>query len=447
MMNPTHHLIVEEGPDKGLKITIPATGARLGRSSQNDVVLTDPLLSRHHCRLEFRSAGDLWVADLASANQTLVNGQVIAEQRLNIGDRVTIGDTTVQVLRNTLQAEVDAVAPPTPAATSGESQETPVVDLGLAPEPRRRAEATGSRKISPQLLTGAAAVLILLLGIVVFHMLAPKETSPATLTSLRTPKVRTLELYYEKVEGSAENVFRYALSITPDQRISIAIDDLMNGRHDRREAVIQTNLVQELIKEIEAAGFFSLENDYAGYQIKTHDTWDLTVVIDRLAHHVRVANRTEPDAFRTVRERIETFGRIELGLWAIPFTRETLISKAHEEYLLGKKLYDERQIEHGNLAGSIQHFQLCDIHLETVEPKPDFYADGLASMRIAEADLQRLFEDQSYRADRALRLKDWEQAAAELRIVLELVPNESDQRYRDARRKLEEVEMRLKTGR
>ena len=73
---PAFKVVVTAGPNEGCEYIIPAAGARVGRSSQNDIALTDPLLSRHHCRFERRGA-ELWVVDLASANQTLVNGKPV----------------------------------------------------------------------------------------------------------------------------------------------------------------------------------------------------------------------------------------------------------------------------------------------------------------------------------------------------------------------------------
>ncbi len=65
-------LIAEAGPDRGREITVPEGEISLGRSSQNDVCLVDPILSRHHCRISFHG-GVLSVEDLDSANGTLVN--------------------------------------------------------------------------------------------------------------------------------------------------------------------------------------------------------------------------------------------------------------------------------------------------------------------------------------------------------------------------------------
>jgi len=91
------HLVVESGADAGKEITIPANGARLGRSSKNDIALVDPKLSRHHCRLYLKEGDGLWIADLGSANETLVNGSPVTEAPLRKGNRVLVGDTILLV--------------------------------------------------------------------------------------------------------------------------------------------------------------------------------------------------------------------------------------------------------------------------------------------------------------------------------------------------------------
>ena len=95
------HLVVEQGPDKGKEITIPLDGARLGRSLRNDIVLVDPLLSRHHCLFFFRPGQGLWLTDLSSANRTLVNETPVQETRIRPGDHITVGETLLRVSDDT----------------------------------------------------------------------------------------------------------------------------------------------------------------------------------------------------------------------------------------------------------------------------------------------------------------------------------------------------------
>ena len=94
-MTQANHLFVSAGPDRGKQINVTPEGIRIGRSSKNDVVLVDPRLSRHHCRLFFRPDGNLCVADLGSVNKTYVNDIEVQEAVLNAGDIISLGETKI----------------------------------------------------------------------------------------------------------------------------------------------------------------------------------------------------------------------------------------------------------------------------------------------------------------------------------------------------------------
>lgn len=64
---------------------------RIGRTSDNDVVLFDPGVSRKHVRV-FEQDGKVFAEDLGSANGTKVNGTIIkGAVALNTGDTITLG--------------------------------------------------------------------------------------------------------------------------------------------------------------------------------------------------------------------------------------------------------------------------------------------------------------------------------------------------------------------
>lgn len=67
----------------------------VGRASDNDVILDDPLISRHHCQLKLQQ-GAYGFADLGSRNGSLVNGQQVSEIALGPGDVITVGDTEIE---------------------------------------------------------------------------------------------------------------------------------------------------------------------------------------------------------------------------------------------------------------------------------------------------------------------------------------------------------------
>jgi hypothetical protein len=64
---------------------------KIGRTSENDVVLHDHGVSRRHALIASRG-GKHFASDLGSANGTLFNGKpMVREQELHAGDRLTIG--------------------------------------------------------------------------------------------------------------------------------------------------------------------------------------------------------------------------------------------------------------------------------------------------------------------------------------------------------------------
>ena len=50
---------------------------RIGRASDNDIVLIHPSVSRNHLELFYDGEGNVFLTDLNSANGTFVNGQRI----------------------------------------------------------------------------------------------------------------------------------------------------------------------------------------------------------------------------------------------------------------------------------------------------------------------------------------------------------------------------------
>ncbi|MBX3251282.1 MAG: sigma 54-interacting transcriptional regulator [Myxococcales bacterium] len=68
---------------------------QLGAADENDLVLRDETVSRHHCRI-FQEAGQYMIRDLDSTNGTFVNRVRIREAWLKPGCTVTLGTTELR---------------------------------------------------------------------------------------------------------------------------------------------------------------------------------------------------------------------------------------------------------------------------------------------------------------------------------------------------------------
>jgi len=66
----------------------------MGRGLDNDVVVEDRRVSRHHARLQ-RGARGWEVTDLSSTNGTFINGKPVKQRAVSNGDTISLGGLEV----------------------------------------------------------------------------------------------------------------------------------------------------------------------------------------------------------------------------------------------------------------------------------------------------------------------------------------------------------------
>jgi tetratricopeptide (TPR) repeat protein len=101
-------LVCESGKDVGKEYVIGVGENGIGRSIDNEVILTDISVSRKHLKVLRDEAGELRLRDLGSGNGTLLNGTRVHDAPLQDGDRIELGETVlvVQVPEAQLSARV-----------------------------------------------------------------------------------------------------------------------------------------------------------------------------------------------------------------------------------------------------------------------------------------------------------------------------------------------------
>ncbi|MEM7253569.1 MAG: FHA domain-containing protein [Pseudomonadota bacterium] len=76
----------------------------VGRSSENDLTLRDPSISRHHAEIRHRPDGSFLVTDLESMNGIYVNEKRVRSTMLKDGDTLEFGDV---IMHFTLERRQD----------------------------------------------------------------------------------------------------------------------------------------------------------------------------------------------------------------------------------------------------------------------------------------------------------------------------------------------------
>ena len=441
-MKKTSEILVTVGPLRGRRFAVTERGLRLGRSSTCEIAMPDPALSRNHCLFELRD-GDLWVTDLASANGTVVNGVALGadSRRLAVGDVVSAGDSSLVIVG----AGEPAPAQRQPGAVG--TADASALDLGLGEE--REAEAAAP--VPPKRILLWVAAVVAVVGAAALILSGGKDGADAEpAVQALAPERPVLHAFrFEKVEAGPKGIYRYALKLDAAGTLSVEIDDVpKENRHVRKSAALSTNALEELDRILSAQDLSALDPEYTGVPLEagTLKSFALTVVRGGRVFATAVENTQEPPAFRAVRERLETFSKNELGIWAIQFPAEKLVEMSAESRRAGDAKWEERDVQHGNLAAALAAYREAVFYLETVNPKPADYGALVARRDEVARVLEARYRDQRFLADRAINLADWETARRELRILCELVPDVKDARHAEAAAKLLDVEGRLKKG-
>lgn len=447
-------LLITSGPMSGTRFEVGAGGVRLGRSSSNDVHIPDEELSRNHCLFEQSGEAGIRITDLASANGTFVNGEQLGSdsRELKGGDTIEVGSTKISVVGD---------EPPFAPRAAG-IKVAATVDLGLgaasaepaqggvASHKQSKAQGGHQRTMIANVLWVVAALTVAVAIAVV--LCAPRESEkPVASVVEEKTEQKLVSLRYEKVEADVTRVFSYRMEIDGSGILRVAFDDVPGeNRHVDKKTKLSDKAKKRILEILEKPGFAALDDEYVGSSVEDENalkSFRIRVVRWNSIKDVLVENTQEPDAFREVREALETFSRNELGIWAIQYSKEKLIELSDESAKVGDAKWEDREVEYGNLSTAIKAYKDALFYLETINPKPDGYAEIKEKLARTEAELKQRYEDQRFRADKAMNLGDWETAQNELKILCELVPERDDPRHAEANARLVDVENRMKKAR
>jgi pSer/pThr/pTyr-binding forkhead associated (FHA) protein len=87
-------LIIQEGKDQGREYSFDQPEVTIGRTAENDVVLYEPGIARHHVTIR-EEEGRYYVQDMGSAKGTELNGNPVTENELENGDLISVGQVVL----------------------------------------------------------------------------------------------------------------------------------------------------------------------------------------------------------------------------------------------------------------------------------------------------------------------------------------------------------------
>lgn len=170
-----------ENTSNEYRLKEPAT--TIGRSADNDIVLSEDIVSRHHAVLEWVD-NVLYVTDSGSTNGTIVNDTQIEPQvrfSLKDGDIVNIGSYTITFRMAEAIEEIPvSTAEPQKMIPSGETPEVETKDTGAPAEEKIESLPEQKRKgLSRNVLVAVIASVIVIAGVLLAVLLIPGREGSA----------------------------------------------------------------------------------------------------------------------------------------------------------------------------------------------------------------------------------------------------------------------------
>lgn len=411
---PGAFLTILDGREAGKEVVIEE-GLTIGRTIENAVVVVDAGVSRQHARI--RCEGGVYtLQDLGSANGTILNDQKISGvEVLRTGDVIIVGATGMQF-----------TAPEDGKPMIGESTRLANVgDIdggGRDTDPGLAAGAKAGRR--PVVLGAIVAVLVAVVGGLVFggyKLLQNAEViGPPDLSSEVIPVSDSNE-FFDKSFGYGR---------FDEQHPSMAT---FSFNYLRGKATIQY-----------AAWGIETQGEV---QIAVNGTVLGTVPTTGGAWRYGLYQEIPRQLLRPGPGNLVTFRQTRDDAWEVGYLRikqDPLLppnpTEADNQIQLARKLHEDRDVEPANLWNAMLKYRLAADLLELANPRPQAYRDAVEMADRINIELNEVFQQGRFSAERAYRFGDVEQAREFVLRTVAYFPDHRDVRYRELEQYLQALD-------
>jgi pSer/pThr/pTyr-binding forkhead associated (FHA) protein len=445
-------LKIIKGSGEGKTFVFTKAPIRVGRASDNDLVLNDDGISRRQCEIVIEPTG-VMLRDFESANGTKVNDVIATETELKAGDSIGMGPVIFEVLEIDANAEIRATGTrmsfeaakkaaetakagerrhtkkpiePTPMADGKDagtrpSTRSPRSDEGLAAKARRllRRKSNGKRALAVK-VGFVTMVVVAACGVwyVIVH----------TMRTDHSGEVVPIDKTMAHTSYGKGNV-----DVLTSDRVSFSFD-ANGGRVEIGYAVASIERGDQL--EILVNG------ERVGYAPQTASGWStgLEIVVPRRllrqGRNIVTFDNLDIPARGTVSDERWAVGQITESEVALPKPDPV---KAKQFYDLGKAAFDTRSVAPQNLTRSVSYLEEARLYVAAEETPSALSQQIEKELTKVNAELQSTFETHIFTAQQALRFGETERARDALREILRYFPDPNDPHHQTAKQKLTEL--------
>lgn len=393
----SYRLIVVSGPASGQSYDLTSKSAVIGRAEDSDFVILDPKISRHHCRIYFRDQ-QLHLADLRSANDTLVDGNPIHEEPIGHDALITIGDSVIKV------------------------QNTAI------PQPTR---------LKSKHVIVACILIMIALGIIIWRLVpdTPPQTEPVIVQS-RNATGFAIDYWNESISHS--NTLIYNLTLLPPNEISLIVHDPLSNKRLQRTAIIPDYQINLIAHQIQNAGIPSLPSQSSPI-VDQFQLIRLAVFDGQTQHVVAFENTPPPAMISNICHEMEKLAEENLGGWTRDISDSNLVSLAQTELDYIRNMLSADSMPIADFYECIQRIEYARWLMNTVGA-----AEPLkATINMVHDQLNQSLDTEVHQnfiqAEDAEVNQNIALAEGHYQQILQLIPDSTDPRYQLAVERLRQL--------
>ncbi|MBC7794988.1 MAG: FHA domain-containing protein [Clostridia bacterium] len=459
-------LQIVQGAGEGKTFIFTKVPVRVGRGSENDLVLNDDGISRKQFEIMIEATG-VMLRDLESSNGTRVNDVIATETELKPGDMIKAGPVTFEVLeidataeirvstiqlRDARQLERDRVAARAAKIARATENVRPAAKesklLAPALAPMADGPQVGTRAPTRNIDSTRAALARAARRFINVEGLKDRRTRSIAMAGLALTTVIALIAIASRERDRSGEIFvvdkpTAALAFgkgnvdinTPD-RVSFSFES-NRGLAELTYAVASVERRDQV--EIVVNG------ERVGYAPQTTGGWTTGL---RLAIPRRLLRQGH---------NIVTFDNLDIpvrpgitiddrwGIGEVMVTETTLpkvdLVKAKQFYDLGKAAFETRSIAPQNLTRAIAYLEEAGLYVASADETPAIAETIQTELSKVENELQTTYDHHIFTAEQALRFGDPQKARDALREILRYFPDPNDPHHQRAKEKLTELSL------
>ncbi|KPK31058.1 MAG: hypothetical protein AMK69_01510 [Nitrospira bacterium SG8_3] len=405
-------LVIEKGSEVGKKFTFDLNSVRIGRTAtENDMILNDRSVSGKHARITFED-GKYFLEDLGSTNKTYFHGMPLEEDqkvRLQNGDEFSLGKIALRFLDHTddkRDSDTETISTETQAVNAQK----------VVRKPGIRRESPLKQK--PVLIVaGCVALLLIVLTLVKIGTRAPE--TPRKTDALSHP-----DYSLQAIPLPAPNTYGYCRPDRTHPDKAIFTFTAQSGSAELHYTVGGVDSEGELVILLNGTKIANAPLAMNGWGLEQSLYLPRELINEGGQNQLAFDNTMNPPGK-------EEWGVKELRIDFMPAGKCDEV-EAIRLFDLGNQMLQEKAVSEGNIFRAYKYYSQAVSQIDGCMPKPAILPEMEKNMRSAKEELDSRYNSLVFSYKKAVKLNNFTQARSELEKIVRLIPDEKDERHKEA---------------